>query len=345
MKTYLQLEDGTLFEGMAFGYKGKDVVGELTYNTAMVGHQELMTDPSYYGQLLVFTYPLIGAYGFNLSDEQSPEMQLRGVICREKIDHPNNFRYEINVDNYLNYHKVPGIYGIDTRALTRYLLEHKTVRGVITQKPKTESELKELLDDLDLSRGIFDVTCEEEKHYPGKGKNVAVWDFGARKSLIDYLKIHNCSITQYPAQTSFDKILDAGHDLLILSSGPGNPTMAQDIISDIEQILGKIDLVGIGLGAQLLARALGCGIQHVHRHKGEEAILDLKTKKIYRSYQNYQYGLMDEKAIEPTFINLLDKTTAAFKAKDYPAWGFMFQAEEDPYNGECNFLLDERIGE
>ncbi|EGS31261.1 putative carbamoyl-phosphate synthase, small subunit [Peptoniphilus sp. oral taxon 375 str. F0436] len=345
MKTYLQLEDGSLFEGTAFGYKGKDVVGELTYNTAMVGHQELITDPAYYGQLLVFTYPLIGTYGFNLTDEQSPDIQLKGVICREKIDHPNNFRYEINIDNYLNYHKIPGICGIDTRALSRYLLDHHSFRGIITRKPKTESELKTLLDDMDLSHGVFDVTCEEKISYPGKGKDVAVWDFGLRKSLIDYLKARDCSITQYPAQTSFEKILDANHDLLILSSGPGNPTMVQDIISDIEQILGKIDIVGIGLGAQMLARALGCGIKFLPGHKGSQPIMDLKTKKIYHSHQNYQYGLIDEKPIEPSFINLLDQTTAAFKAKDYRAWGFLFQAEEDPYHGECNFVLDERIGE
>lgn len=345
MKAYIQLEDGSLFEGQAFGYQGQDtVVGELTYNTSMNGQQEVLTDPAYRGQLLIFTYPLLGSYGFNLEDEESEDMQVAGIVCREKVDHPNNFRYEMNVDDYLNYHKIPGITGVDTRALTRYLLENGPMKGVITKKPKTESELKAMIDDLDLKNSIFQVTTPEEVHYEGQGKSVAIWDFGLRRSLLDFFQLRGCSVTLYPAQTNYERILDKGHDLLILSSGPGNPSMAQDIIADIEQLLGKIDLVGIGLGAQLLARALGCGIQKVAGHKGYEPILDKETGEIKASYQNYSYGLTDEKKIVRTFENLRDGTTAGFKAKDYPAWGYLFQAEENPKEGHLNYILEERIG-
>lgn len=216
MKGKLILQDGTVFEGKAFGYL-QDSIGEVVFNTSMTGYGEVLTDPSYYGQIVTMTYPLIGNYGINLEDVESRGVHVKGFIVREKSDTPNNFRCEMDLDTYLKQNKVIGLEGIDTRALTKILRNNGTMKGIITLENATLEDVKSKLDAFSNTTAVRTVTRKEVEHIAGEGTKVAVMDFGVKQNILRSFVERNCDITVFPATTKPDDILAINPDLIFLS--------------------------------------------------------------------------------------------------------------------------------
>ncbi len=252
MKGKLILEDGTIFEGKAFGYL-KDSVGEVVFNTSMTGYGEVLTDPSYYGQIVTMTYPLIGNYGINLEDVESKGVHVKGFIVREKSDTPNNFRCEMDIDTYLKQNKVIGLEGIDTRALTKILRNNGTMRGIITLENASLEDVKAKLESFSNTQAVKTVTRKEIERIEGNGPKVAVMDFGVKQNILRSFAARGCDVTVFPALTKPEEVLAINPDLIFLSNGPGDPEDLEEVIENIKELVGKKPIVGICLGHQLLA--------------------------------------------------------------------------------------------
>ncbi len=202
MKAKLILEDGTIFEGKAFGYL-ENSVGEVVFNTSMTGYGEVLTDPSYYGQIVTMTYPLIGNYGINLEDVQSKMVSVKGFIVREKSDTPNNFRCEMSLDVYMKQNKIIGLEGIDTRALTKILRNSGTMKGIITIEENAKlSNVKTELEEFDNTTAVMKVSRKQTEHIKGNGPKVAIMDYGVKQNIIDNFLKRGCDVTIFPALTS-----------------------------------------------------------------------------------------------------------------------------------------------
>ncbi|MGL5328183.1 MAG: carbamoyl phosphate synthase small subunit, partial [Peptostreptococcaceae bacterium] len=255
MKGRLILQDGTVFEGKAFGYL-QDSIGEVVFNTSMTGYGEILTDPSYYGQIVTMTYPLIGNYGINLEDIESTGVHVKGFIVREKSDTPNNFRCEMDIDTYLKQNKVIGLEGIDTRALTKILRNNGTMKGIITLENASLEDVQAKLDAFTNTTAVKTVTRKEVEHIAGEGTKVAVMDFGVKQNILRSFSERGCDITVFPATTKSEEILNINPDLIFLSNGPGDPEDLEDVIENIKELVGKKPIAGICLGHQLLALTL-----------------------------------------------------------------------------------------
>ncbi|MGX9758230.1 glutamine-hydrolyzing carbamoyl-phosphate synthase small subunit [Clostridioides difficile] len=320
MKGKLILEDGTVFEGKAFGYL-KEAVGEVVFNTSMAGYGELLTDATYYGQIVTMTYPLIGNYGINLEDVESNKVQVKGLIVREKSDNPNNFRCEMDIDTYLKQNKVIGLEGIDTRALTKIIRNNGTKRGIITLENVSLQEIQSKLTECCNKDSVKNVTRKEMENIKGVGAKVVVVDFGVKNSILDSLKACNCDITVVPAMTTSEEILNINPDLILLSNGPGNPEDINDIVENIKKLVGKKPLAGIGLGHQILALALGGKTSKLafgHRG-GNHPVKCLETGKVFITSQNHGYNVSEmPENTEITHVNLNDNTIEGMRHKELP---------------------------
>jgi len=229
MKGKLILENGIIFEGNTFGYL-KESVGEVVFNTGMSGYEEILTDPSYYGQIVTMTYPLIGNYGINLDDVESKSPKVKGFIIREKCDYPNNFRCEMNLEGYFKQNKIMGLEGIDTRALTKILRNKGTMKGIITTKNLSQSEIKQKLSAFNNTDAVMKVTTKDKYTIEGTGKHVAIMDFGIKENILRCFIQRNCKITIFPADTLSKEILKVNPDLIFLSNGPGDPEDLEEVI-------------------------------------------------------------------------------------------------------------------
>ena len=257
MNAKLILEDGTIFEGKAFGYLN-DSVGEVVFNTSMTGYGEVLTDPSYYGQIVTMTYPLIGNYGINLEDVQSKMVAVKGFIVREKSDAPNNFRCEMSIDVYLKQNKIIGLEGIDTRALTKILRNNGTMKGIITIDNNAKIDnVNDKLQAFDNTQAVLTVSRKEIEYVKGNGPKVAIMDYGVKQNIIDNFASRGCDITIFPALTSPEEVLAIDPDLIFLSNGPGDPDDLEEIVNNVKQMVGKKPVVGICLGHQILGKVFG----------------------------------------------------------------------------------------
>ncbi len=207
MKGKLILEDGTIFEGKVFGHL-EDSVGEVVFNTSMTGYGEVLTDPSYYGQIVTMTYPLVGNYGINLEDVESDEVHVKGFIVREKSDAPNNFRCEMDIDTYLKQNKVIGLEGIDTRALTKILRNNGTMKGIITLENTSLEDVKPKLEAFINTEAVKTITRKEIQYIKGEGTKVAVMDFGVKRNILRAFAKRNCDVTVFPATTRPEEVLE-----------------------------------------------------------------------------------------------------------------------------------------
>ena len=310
MKGRLILEDGTIFEGKAFGYI-EDSVGEVVFNTSMTGYQEILTDPSYYGQIVTITYPLVGNYGINLEDKESDGVKVSGFIVREKSDMPSNFRCEMDLDTYLKQSKVIGLEGIDTRALTKILRNKGTMRGVITTEHTKLADVKSRIDAFDNSQAVRIVGRKVKEHIAGKGKKIAIMDFGVKENIIRNFAKRDCDITIFPAEATAQEVLDINPDLIFLSNGPGDPADLEDIVENVRQMVGKKPMVGICLGHQILAIALGgkTGKLKFGHRGGNHPVKDFEVGKIFITSQNHGYYVTEVPAdVTVTQVNLNDNT-------------------------------------
>ncbi|WP_058484857.1 carbamoyl phosphate synthase small subunit [Defluviitalea phaphyphila] len=345
MKAQLILENGIVFEGKAFGYI-EESVGEVVFNTGMTGYQEVLTDPSYYGQIVTMTYPLIGNYGINLDDMESNSPKVKGFIVREKSDYPNNWRCEMELEAYLKQNKIIGLEGIDTRALTKIIRNYGTMKGIITVKELSKSQITQKLKAFHNKNAVKEVTTKEIRKIEGKGKHIAVMDFGIKENIIRSFKKRNCSLTIFPANTSYTEILSINPDGIFLSNGPGDPKDLPDVIENIKKLIGIKPIFGICLGHQLLALSLGGDTEKLKfGHRGcNHPVKDLYENKVYITSQNHGYVVTDlPKDMIKTHINLNDGTIEGLRHKKLPIFSVQFHPEACPGPKDTAYIFDSFI--
>ena len=333
MKAFLILEDGTVFSGTSIGAE-REVISEIVFNTSMTGYLEVLTDPSYAGQAVTMTYPLIGNYGICYKDMESLKAWPDGFIVRELSRMPSNFRCEDTIQKFLVDNNIPGIAGIDTRALAKILREKGTMNGMITTNENYNlEEVLPKIKEYTVSGVVKKVTCKEKSVLNGDGFKVALLDFGAKKNIARSLNNRGCEVTIYPAGTTAEEILAMNPDGIMLSNGPGNPEDNPEIIEEIRKITkaGK-PMFGICLGHQLLAIAKGAKTGKMKfGHRGaNQPVKDLTTGRVYISSQNHGYEVLRDtlpEGAEETFINVNDGTCEGITYHDMPAFTVQFHPE------------------
>ena len=342
MKAKLILENGMVFEGKAFGHL-KDSVGEVVFTTGMTGYQEVLTDPSYYGQIVTMTYPLIGNYGINLEDMESDSPKVRGFIVREKCNLPNNFRCELELEDFLKQNKIVGLEGIDTRALTKVLRNNGTMRGIIAIDELDKSDIDEKIKFFSNKEAVKTVTTKKSYTVEGKGKHVAVIDFGIKQNILRCFKKRGCKLTVFPADTKAEDILAINPDLVFLSNGPGDPEDLPEVIENIKKIVGKKPIVGICLGHQLLGLTLGGQTTKLKfGHRGcNHPVKDLETNKVTITSQNHGYVVQTlPEDVEATHININDGTIEGMKHKKLPIFSVQFHPEASAGPQDSEYIFD-----
>ena len=344
MRGRLILEDGTIFEGRVFGYTKEDSVGEVVFNTSMTGYQEILTDPSYYGQIVTLTYPLIGNYGINLEDNESNSIKAAGFIVREKSEMPANFRCEMDIDTYLKQGKIIGLEGIDTRALTKILRNRGTMRGIITTEFTKLRDVESRLKEFDNTQAVRIVSRKKVEHIPGNGKKVAIMDFGIKENIIRNFMKRDCDITIFPAETKPEEVLKINPDLVFLSNGPGDPADLTDIVENVKEIIDKgMPVVGICLGHQILAIALGgkTGKLKFGHRGGNHPVKDFEVGKIFITSQNHGYYVNEvPENVDVTQVNLNDNTVAGMRHRTLPIYSVQYHPEACPGPLDSEYVFD-----
>lgn len=347
MKAYLILEDGTVFTGTSIGAE-REVISEIVFNTSMTGYLEVLTDPSYAGQAVVMTYPLIGNYGICREDMESKRAWPDAYIVRELSRIPSNFRSEDTIQNFLKEYDIPGISGIDTRALTKLLREKGTINGMITTKEYTDhSEVLNRIKAYSVEGVVLKTTTKEKYVLPGNGKKVALMDFGAKRNIARSLNERGCEVTVYPADTPAEEVLAAAPDGIMLSNGPGDPKENTAIIKEVKKLYdSNVPIFAICLGHQLMALANGMDtykLKYGHRG-GNHPVKDLETGRVYISSQNHGYAV-DAKTIspeiaEPAFINVNDGTNEGLKYTGKNIFTVQYHPEACPGPLDSGYLFD-----
>lgn len=343
-RVYLTLANGRQFTGYSFGAE-KEVVGELVFTTGMTGYIETLTDPSYYGQIVTQTFPLIGNYGMIEADTESKKPWVTAYIVREKCDEPSNFRCGGTIDEYLKKHDIPGIYGIDTRELTKIVREAGVMNAAITKKP-----LKDLTEvaAYTIKDAVKSVTCSEVEYLGDPdGIKVAVWDFGAKRNIMRELAKRGCYCMKVPSWYTAEQILALEPQGLMLTNGPGDPSENVEVISNIRKLAGKLPVFGICLGHQLFALAMGGKTKKMkYGHRGSnQPVKNLDTGRVYISSQNHGYEVISS-SVEGgklSFINANDGTCEGFEYPELNAYTVQFHPEACGGPMDASFLFDKFI--
>jgi carbamoyl-phosphate synthase small subunit len=347
MKRQLILEDGTVFIGNGFGSE-IEKIGEVVFNTGMTGYQEILSDPSYCGQIVTLTYPLIGNYGINRDDFESIHPAISGFIVKEATELPSNWRSEWTIDEYFKLRNIPAISGIDTRKLTRIIRQYGTLKGAICGMDQDVSEVLQKLRQGNLATDqVKQVSTKTAYPSPGRGYRIVLVDFGMKHGILRELNNRDCDVIVVPFNTTADEILQLRPDGIMLSNGPGDPKDVPEAIEMIRGVLGKVPLFGICLGHQLFALACGANTEKMKfGHRGSNhPVKDLKTGKIAITSQNHGYTVeeasIDENVLEITHIALNDGTVEGLKHKDLPAFTVQYHPEASPGPEDANGLFDQ----
>ena len=347
MKAYLILEDGTVFSGTSIGSE-REVISEIVFNTSMTGYLEVLTDPSYAGQAVVMTYPLIGNYGICREDMESGRPWPDGYIVRELSRIPSNFRSEDTIQHFLKEYDIPGISGIDTRALTKILREKGTMNGMITTKEYADlSEPIRRMKEYQVKGVVLKTTTKEKYVLPGEGKRVALMDYGAKKNIARSLNARGCQVTVYPADTPAETVLADRPDGIMLSNGPGDPKENTAIIEEIKKLYASdVPIFAICLGHQLMALANGMDtykLKYGHRG-GNHPVKDLETGRVYISSQNHGYVVdMDTVKPEvavPAFVNVNDGINEGLRYVGKNIFTVQYHPEASPGPKDSAYLFD-----
>lgn len=343
-KAYLYLENGQVLEGRSFGAAGT-AMGELVFTTGMTGCVESLTDPSYYGQLVVYTFPQFGNYGICRADQESPHCQMGGVVVREACENPSNFRCEETVDAFLKEENVVGIAGVDTRMLTQMIRDGGVLNAVITTE---EGEPDwDALKAYRVKESVENTSRKDilVRHPEGEKKfSVALLDYGAKGSICNSLLARGCEVTIYPYNTPAEDILAAGHDGVMLSNGPGDPADNPFCIQQIQKLFGKLPMFGICLGHQIISHALGAKTFKLKfGHRGaNHPVKDLKTGKISITSQNHGFAVDPDTVpddVKITLINLNDNTVEGIAHRTLPVFSVQYHPEAAPGPRDPQYLF------
>jgi carbamoyl-phosphate synthase small subunit len=347
MKRQLILEDGTVFVGEGFG-STEDTIGEVVFNTGMTGYQEILSDPSYCGQIVTLTYPLIGNYGINRDDFESIIPAISGFIVKEVCDIPSNFRSQFTLDEYFKAKNIPGLSGIDTRKLTRIIRQYGTLKGAFcSMDEKIEEIVSRLKETSLLTNQVHQVSTKTPYPSPGRGNRVVLVDFGMKHGILRELNNRHCDVIVVPYNTTAEEILLLNPDGIMLSNGPGDPKDVAEAIEMIRGVLGKVPLFGICLGHQLFALACGANTEKMKfGHRGSNhPVKHLLTGKVAITSQNHGYTVEDFSLegtrLEVTHIALNDGTNEGLRHLDYPAFTVQYHPEASPGPEDANELFDE----
>lgn len=349
MKKKLILETGDVFHGEGFG-ANTDTEGEVVFNTGMTGYQELISDPSYCGQIVTMTYPLIGNYGINRDDFECMEPAIKGLIIKEICDFPSNFRNQMTLDDFFTKKNLSGISGVDTRKLTRIIRNHGVLKGKIVDENTDEQEVIEHLKYQKFpTNQVETVSTKTSYACPGRSFKVVLVDFGSKLGIIRELSQRDCDITVVSQDTTAEEILMMKPDGIMLSNGPGDPQDVPHAHEMIKNLLGKVPIFGICLGHQLIGLACGAKtykLKFGHRG-GNHPVLDLKTNKVAITSQNHGYAIDEESLkntdLETTHIALNDRTNEGIRHKKYPCFSVQYHPEASPGPEDANYLFDEFI--
>ena len=341
-KAYLVLADGSVYEGVGIGAEASGL-GELVFTTGMVGYLETLTDPSYAGQIVMQTFPLIGNYGV-IEDDFEGSCHVRGYVVRELCDAPSNFRSQYELDRFLKEHNIPGICGVDTRAITRKIRESGVMNAMICREipadltPIQEYSVVGVVDEFTCSAPSTHPACGEEKY------RVALMDYGAKRNIVRELQKRGCTVTVWPARTPAREILNGGFDGVMLSNGPGDPSENSYCIAQIAKLLGKLPVFGICLGHQLTALAAGGRTEKMkYGHRGaNQPVRELGGTRTYITSQNHGYAVVSE-SIRKGQIRFVNANDGTCEGVDYPEWNaFTVQFHPEACSGpkDTSFLFD-----
>jgi len=348
LKAILALEDGTYFIGKPFGSRGERW-GEVVFNTGMTGYQEILTDPSYCGQIVVMTYPLIGNYGINREDFEANKSYVRGFVVKEDCDHPSNWRASYKISDFLAREGVPGISGIDTRALTRHLRNFGTMRGVINTDSTDPRELVEKARSCPQLSGqqmVPEVSTGESYRIEGQGRKVVLIDFGSKLNIVRHLKLRGCDIQVVPPDTGADKIMAMAPDGVLLSNGPGDPLDVPYAAVTVKELAGKVPIFGICLGHQIMSLAMGASTYKMKfGHRGaNHPVKDLQSGRVYITSHNHGFSVdeasMAGAGLEVTHRNLNDQTVEGMRHVSLPMFSVQYHPEASPGPTESAYLFD-----
>lgn len=345
MKGKLVLEDGSVYYGEITGDNG--TVGEVVFNTGMTGYQEIATDPSYCGQIVTLTYPLIGNYGMAEMFEQARRSFVRGLIVSELCDHPSNWQCELDAGQYLKQHGICCLHGVDTRAITRRIRAHGTMKGVIVPADWTEEAIQAELAKPLTDCVVAEVTTPERYELPADGPHVVVMDFGIKRNILRSLHAQGCRLTVVPAATSAADILALQPDGIFLSNGPGDPKAVPEVIANVQELLGKKPMFGICLGHQLLALALGADTYKLKfGHRGSnQPVKQLATGRVHITSQNHGYAV-DEASLAAAGLNVThravnDDTVEGVRHQTLPVFSVQYHPEAAPGPDDNTYLFEE----
>ena len=361
---YLVLEDGSVHRGESMGAR-VDGHGEVVFNTSMTGYQEVLTDPSYAGQLVTLTYPLVGNYGINPQDFESAKIRVAGFIVREHCDQPSHGRSDRTLDEYLKSQGIPGICGVDTRAITRRLRERGVMMGLLTtgSPEAATASLAEMprYEDQDLVRTV---TAADRYRWSLEGpqpagpqsgeggeprRRILVTDVGLKYNILRLLQARGCEVIAVPAETSAEDMLAMNPSGILLSPGPGDPQLLDYVVGNVRQILGRVPVMGICLGHQLVARALGADtfkLKFGHRG-GNHPVQDLATGRVYITAQNHGFAVDPDTlppGLEVSHINLNDGTVEGTRHRDMPLFTIQYHSEASPGPRDNEYIFDEFLG-